>query len=153
MRTPLAAVLLLAAASASAATPSGALSTSTQTVSSLYTGDRVRDPFLPPSMGTVGVSKRVPLKTGEAPPPVDIHSLHLRGVLKDGRSDFALFSADGGGTLMLRGGRLFDERGKPAPGITGKILIKQKTVQLITPDKDVQIFRLGEVDEEKDKRP
>lgn len=121
---------------------------STQTVSTIYTGDRVRDPFLPAAMGVT--SRRVE-ENPDGPVAVDIHGLTLKGLLKDNANDFALFSSDSGGSYMLRAGRLYNERGKPVPGISGRIKLKQKTVELITAEKDVQVFRLGDDEKEKDK--
>jgi len=135
------------AASTSTVLPIGA---STQTVSSLYTGDRVRDPFLPAAMGATS-ARRVEDKDGSAGPEiVDIHGMTLRGILKDATADYALFASEQGGTYLLRAGKLFNDNNKPVPGVTGRIKLKQKTVELITADKDVQVFRLGE-EEEKDK--
>lgn len=114
-----------------------ALAFSTYTVSTLYTGDQVRDPFLPSSASP---HKRV----GGSPDVVDIHSVQLRGILKDERTDYAVFTNDFGATLILRGGRLYDERSRVVPGITGRIKPKQKWVELMTADKDVQPFHLGE---------
>ncbi len=162
MITALAAVLLGSAAAAapasavkapvlhaSTATVAGsaaqALGVSTYTVSTLYTGDRVRDPFLPPSMGGGPARPR----DRNAPFAVDIHALQLHGIMKDAKSEFALFSMDNGATLVLRDGRLFDDRNKRVPGITGRIRIKQKRAELVTADRDVQIFSLGESAEEK----
>jgi hypothetical protein len=119
---------------------------STYTVSTLYTGDRVRDPFLPPSMGIV-----MRVRDKSAPVVWDIHTLQLRGILQDAKSDFAIFGADDGTALVLRGGRLYDDRNKPVPGITGHIHIKQRRAELVTADKDVQVFSLGETDDAKDK--
>ena len=126
---------------APAASPSSPLALSTYTVSTLYTGDKVRDPFMP---ATVGGSGRP--RDKNAPYVVDIHALELRGIMKDAKSDFALFSTDTGSTLILRGRRLYDDRNKPVPGITGSINIKQKRAELITADKDRQPFQLGELD-------
>lgn len=117
---------------------------STYTVSTLYTGDRVRDPFMAPSMGGP-----VRVREKDAPVVVDIHTMQLRGIMQDGRTDFALFTADDGSKLVLRGGRLYDDRNKPVPGITGRLQMKQKRAQLITADKDVQIYSLGETDDAK----
>jgi hypothetical protein len=126
------------------------LGVSTQTVSTIYTGDRVRDPFLPAAMGATR-SRRVEDVKSEGPEVVDIHGMTLRGIMKDPKIDYALFTAENGGTYLLRGGRLYNERNKAVPGITGAIKLKQKTVELVTPDKDVQVFRLGEDDKEKEK--
>lgn len=147
-------VLLLVTAGSASAGPSPAavapstaatagLGVSTQTVSSIYTGDRVRDPFLPAAMGS-SRPRRAEDAKAEGPEVVDIHGLSLRGIMKDAKIDYALFSSENGGTYLLRGGRLYNERNKPVPGITGAIRPKQKTVELVTADKDVQIFRLGE---------
>ena len=128
-----------------AASAALALGVSTYTVSTLYTGDRVRDPFLPPSVG--GHSR---LLDRNAPLAVDIHLLQLRGIMKDAKTDFALFATESGTTLVLRDGGLFDDHNKRVPGITGRIRIKQKRVELITADKDVQVYGLGESDDDKD---
>lgn len=128
------------------------VSGSTQTVSSIYTGDRSRDPFMPAAMGASSSARRIvdDSKPG-APEQVDIHGMSLRGIMKDPKVDYALFTYEGGGTYLLRGGKLYNERNKPVPGITGAIRLKQKTVELIAPDKDVQVFRLGEEEEKKEK--
>ncbi len=135
------------AASTGAILPIGA---STQTVSSLYTGDRVRDPFLPSAMGVTGPRRVEDAKTAGSM-VLDIHSMLLRGIMKDPKIDYALFTSEDGGTYLLRGGKLYNERNKPVTGITGVIKLKQKTVELITSDKDVQVFRLGEDEKEKEK--
>jgi hypothetical protein len=135
------------ASTSSAGSAALALGVSTYTVSTLYTGDRVRDPFLPPSMGA-GPARP---QDKNAPLVVDIHALQLRGIMQDAKADFALFAMDTGAALVLRDGRLFDEHNKRVPGITGRIRIKQKRAELITADKDVQIYSLGEAAEEKNK--
>jgi hypothetical protein len=164
MNTLILALLLATAGSASAgpapspaaAAPTASTSTvlpigaSTQTVSSLYTGDRVRDPFLPAAMGATSARRVDDAKAG-GPEIVDIHGMSLRGVMRDSKVDYALFTAEGGGTYYLRGGKFYNERNKVVPGITGSIRAKQKTVELITPDKDVQVFRLGEDEKAKEK--
>ncbi len=137
------------AASTSTALPLGV---STQTVSTIYTGDRSRDPFMPAAMGAKSARRVTDENKPEGPEVVDIHGMQLKGILKDTKIDFALFSAEAGGSYILRGGKLYNERNKQVPGITGNIKIKQKTVELITADKDVQVFRLGEEDKEKEKR-
>ena len=156
-------VLLLATAGSASAGPApspaavavstGAAQTvgvTTQTVSTVYTGDRVRDPFLPAAMGA-STARRIDDAKTEGPEVVDIHGMTLRGIMKDRLIDYALFTAETGGTYLLRGGKLYNERNKVVPGIRGVIKLKQKTVELITPDKDVQVFRLGEDDKEKEK--
>jgi hypothetical protein len=146
-------MVLPAASTAPAAMPLS-LGPSTFTVSSLYTGDRVRDPFLPPAAGGKPVRKRDP----NAVFTVDIHALQLRGIMTDAASEFALFSAEDGTALILRGGRLYYDRNKVVAGITGRIRIKQKRAELVTADKDVQIYSLGEAaedgkDADKDRAP
>lgn len=131
------------------AVSSAALAASTMTVSSIYTGDRVRDPFTPASGG--GARRGGPAtdadKIPDANEPPDIHALSLRGIMKDRGSDYALFGSETGESFLLRGGRLYNGRGKPVPGITGRIRPKQKSVELVTPEKDVQVYRLGETEE------
>jgi hypothetical protein len=134
-------------ASALSASAASALGVSTYTVSTLYTGDKVRDPFLAPSVGGGPARPR----DKNTPLVVDIHTLELRGIMKDANSDFAIFSMDAGGTLILRGNRLYDDHRKRVPGITGSIKLKQKRAELVTADKDVQIYSLGEPDANKAK--
>ena len=129
-------------AAAPSASAANALGVSTYTVSTLYTGDKVRDPFLSPAVGG-GASRP---RDRNVPYVVDIHALELRGIMKDGKSDFAIFSTDVGGRLILRGRRLYDDHNKVVPGITGLIKLKQKRAELVTADKDVQIYSLGESD-------
>lgn len=125
--------------STAAAASAPMLGLSTYTVSTLYTGDRVRDPFLPSSAGG---APRVREKGEKV--VVDIHALQLHGIMRDARTDFALFTADDGSDYVLRGTHLYDSRNKPVPGIHGRIRIKQKRAELVTTDKDVQIYSLGE---------
>jgi hypothetical protein len=125
-----------------------ALGVSTYTVSTLYTGDRVRDPFLPLSMGGGGPGRAAEKSAALG---VDIQGLQLRGIMKDEKSDFALFSMDNGKTLVLRDGHLYDERNKRVPGITGRIYLKKKMAKLVTADKDEKIYSFGESGDDKDK--
>lgn len=153
---------VLLASSASAAEPAPAASAtaaplmqSTMTVATLYTGDRMRDPFLPATSSGRGGARLAGAEENQGPPTADIHALTLRGMLKDPVADFAIFGAETGETFMLRGGRLYNERNKPVPGITGRINLRQKRVELMTADKDVQTFMIGEKEKAKDeeKRP
>lgn len=152
----LAALLALAARAQPAPSPApagSALAPSTMTVASLYTGDRVRDPFMP-ATGSSRSAARADVEGELGPPTVDIHALTLRGMLKDAKTDFALFGAETGETFMLRGGKLYNERNKAVPGVRGRINLRQKRVELVGADKNVQTFMIGE-DKEKDeeKRP
>ena len=52
---------------------------------------------------------------------------------------------------MLRAGKFYNDRNKLVPGISGRIRLKQKTVELVTAEKDVQVFRLGEEEKDKEK--
>lgn len=138
------------AVAASTPTAASPAAVSTQTVATIYTGDRVRDPFLPAAMGATTARRRDDAQD-DGPEVVDIHAMTLRGIMKDETIDYALFTSETGASYLLRGGRLYNERQKVVPGIRGVIKIKQKTVELITPDKDVQVFRLGEDEKEKEK--
>lgn len=126
---------------------------STMTVAALYTGDRVRDPFQPASSGGRSAA-RVESDEPQGPPTADIHALALRGLLKDTAADYALFSAETGEVFMLKAGRLYNDRNKAVPGVTGRINLKQKRVELMTADKDVQTYLIGEPkDKDEEKRP
>jgi hypothetical protein len=108
--------------------------------SQIYTTEKMRDPFRVLSSGSGSKSDK-PFTFED----FNIHSLTLRGIMKDGKTDFALFGdASFGVTFTLRGGKLYDGRGKAVPGVTGAVNLRRKTAHLMTPDKDVQTFRLGE---------
>lgn len=131
-----------AAAVSTAAASSEVQASTTVTVASIYTVDRLRDPFL-----RWGASK------GPARPfsleDFSIHKLSLRGLMKDAASDFALFvDNEAAVSFLLRRGRLYDLKNKPVPGVGGSINIKEKMATLTAPEGDVQVFRLGEEEKE-----
>ena len=130
-------------ADAPAAAPAAEVAVSTvPTVDSIYTASRLRDPFARWGAGRAS-SKPFTLED------FSIHKLALRGIMRDAGSDFALFSDnESGASFLLRKGKLYDPKKKPVPGIAGTINMKSRTVTLTAPEGDVQIFRLGEAEEE-----
>lgn len=134
-------------APASAAAPAGAevkASTAAPNPSTIYTGERLRDPFLPAAAGGANAGKPFSVDAD-----FSIHNLSLRGIMKDAGTNYALFADSGYGvSFILRNGKLYDGRNKPVPGITGKLRSKEKWAQLETVEHDVQIFRLGEDEKE-----
>ncbi len=160
----LAAGLVFAASSSfasPAATPATAVAASTttaQSVSSIYTADHSRDPFIRPvAVSQSGSAAAAAAAAGGEPPEApefSIHALNLRAIMKDSSAEFALFSdPNSGGTFIFRKGRLYDPKNKPVDGVKGSIKIKQKTVTLQTEDEDVQVFRLGEDKDEPGGKP
>jgi hypothetical protein len=121
------------------------VSTSSNTVGSIYTVERLRDPFM--RGGAAPVAKISSSSENEAQ-DFSIHALGLRGILKDPQAEYAVLSNGVGSAYILRKGKLFDHKGKAVPGVSGTINVKTKTVNLITSDKDVQVYRLGEKDDE-----
>lgn len=112
------------------------------TIGSIYTVERMRDPFARWGASR-GTARSFSLQD------FSIHKLSLRGIMRDAGTDFALFvDNDAGAALLLRRGRLYDPKKKAVPGIGGTIDFKKKVVTLTAPEGDVQVFRLGE--EEKD---
>lgn len=113
-------------------------------VSTLYKGDKYRDPFLTPFAGGGGAKR-----TSYDPASFSIHNLELKGILKDGAEAMAIFTdTESGASFLLKGGRLLDSEDKPVPGVTGEVKAAQQSAFLTTPDKDVQTFRVGEDKEE-----
>ncbi|MFA6092446.1 MAG: hypothetical protein WCU88_07330 [Elusimicrobiota bacterium] len=117
------------------------------TVADLYNGSRYRDPFRAPDSGAgpgagAAVAAASPQEEGAG---FSIHSLNLKGILKEsvGASAVLVDPRNGIGYL-LKNGRLFDYKNHRIPGVTGVVQIRQKSVMLMTPDKDVQMLRLGE---------
>lgn len=132
------------AAGAQAKSPAVSPSSSTvsePTVADLYPIEKMhlRDPFV--KSGAAGAGGEGEIEMTD----INIHNLVLKGILYDRTGDFALFvDPASGSNLYLKKGLLFNARNEAVPGITGVIKAKQKTVHLITPEKDVQTFILGE---------
>lgn len=115
-------------------------------VSSVYTAEKLRDPFLKGG-ASGGAPVSAPSKEFTAE-DFNIHNLFLKGIMKDADADYALLVDRGFGTsFILRKGRLYDLKNKPVPGVSGTIDIKAKRVNVMTADKDVQVLRLGEKEE------
>ena len=106
--------------------------------------ESTRDPFLTPGSGA-------PRVTAKEPTEFSIHNLVLKGILRDPSGDFAILVEQGSGaSYILRNGRLYNSRKKPVRGIAGIIQAKRKKVHLMTPEKDVQTFILGEAYKDKE---
>ncbi len=107
-------------------------------VPNVYTGDQYRDPFSPLEAGASEHRRKF------TPADFSIHHLVLSGIMEDRGTGYALFVDPGFGvSFILRRGRLYDEKGKPVPGVRGTIGVQAKTAELVTSDQDVQPFRLG----------
>lgn len=132
----------VAASTATAPVQAEVEASTTATVGSIYTVDRMRDPFA--KGGTSKVSSR-PFSIDD----FSIHKLSLRGIMKDPASDFALFSDNEfQQSFLLRKGKLYDDKNKPVPSVGGSIDVKAKMVTLTAAEGDVQVFRLGEEEKE-----
>ena len=106
-------------------------------IGDIYTADRLRDPFSPIGASSGGSNFKHKY--------FNIHNLELSAIMKDGETTYALlvdqvYSV----SFILRKGRLYDSKSKRVRGITGIIDIRKKTVKLVAPDQDVQVYRLGE---------
>lgn len=108
---------------------------------SYFGAEKMRNPFLKATAGGAALKSDVPEE-------FSIHNLTLRGMLKDSFVDYAVFTDEIGGTFLFRKGKLYDNKRNEVQGVSGNMDIKQKTVNLITQDKDVQVYRLGQKDEE-----
>lgn len=112
-------------------------------IATLYNVDRLRDPFQKASAS----GKAAPRPFTRA--DFDIHNLSLRGIMQDAGTGYALFGDTVYGvTFVLRKGKLYDDKGKAVPGVTGSLDLRKKTVHLMTREQDVQTFRLGEEEKE-----
>jgi len=122
------------------AAPPTIVRASTETVESLYTADKLRDPFTRTQAGASSIETR--LYTSQ---DFNIHNLSLRGIMRDSQTDYALFVDNTFRVgFILHGGRLYDYRKKPVPGVSGSVKRAQKIVTLVTKNKDTQVFRLGQ---------
>ena len=140
---------LAAMACAATSAESVVVSTEAASVETLYSAGKLRDPFIKP--GSVAAPK---IAADAAPEEFSIHNLSLRAIMKDAAADYALFQdMNATTTYILRKGKLYGPKDKIIGGVIGTINLKQKGATLMTPDKDVQVFRLGEDEKEKDKNP
>ncbi|MBI4051321.1 MAG: hypothetical protein HY400_02325 [Elusimicrobia bacterium] len=106
-------------------------------VAKVYTTDKMRDPFIP--LTGAGVqSASIPTEE----PDINIHELRLKGMMKDAKGKTAILISSSGFSYILKGGKLWNRKGKPVPGITG--LVQGKAVFLSTADKDIQWLKMGE---------
>ncbi|TBR21490.1 hypothetical protein EPO15_10235 [bacterium] len=114
-------------------------------VDDIYGGAKLRDPFMKlGGSGAAAAPVAAPPKDFD-PEEFSIHQLELKGIMRDKAGMSAmLVDMNTHFSFILRGGRLYDMRKKPVPGVTGVIQPAQKTVTLTTADKDVQTLRLGE---------
>lgn len=122
--------------------PSG-VKKSSATAASYYTAEKLRDPFMKATAGGAAMKS-------DTPEEFSIHNLTLRGMLKDRWVDYAVFTDEAGSTFLFRKNKLYDGKRNEVSGVSGTMDIKQKIVNLITLDKDVQVFRLGQKDEEEE---
>ncbi len=117
-----------------------------RTVEDIYQGAKYRDPF---RKVTAAASRSAASKAEFEIQDFSIHEVELKGIMKDGKGSFAVIvDIATGASLVLRKGRVYTFRNKRIPGVTGRINVAQKTVVLLTADKDVQTLRLGEDDDE-----
>lgn len=123
--------------------PSGVKKSSAAAVAGFYTAEKLRDPFMKASAGGAAMKS-------DTPEEFSIHNLTLRGMLKDRWVDYAVFTDEAGSTFLFRKNKLYDGKRNEVSGVSGTMDIKQKIVNLITLDKDVQVFRLGQKDEEEE---
>lgn len=122
-----------------------------RTVDDIYKGSKYRVPFIEISVQSGGgAAIQTALKEWD-PEDFSIHELDLKGIMKDKSGAFAILTDRLAGVgFVLRGTKLFDFKNNRIEGVRGKINVAQKTVYLITPDKDVQTLQLGGDEEEED---
>ncbi|MDE2291350.1 MAG: hypothetical protein KGL53_04645 [Elusimicrobia bacterium] len=112
-------------------------------VDDIYGGASFRDPFQPLAGAGVAPAAAAPAAAYK-PEDFSIHTLQLRGILRDSGGPMALLvDSRNHLSFVLRGRRLYDPRHKPVPGVTGSVRPDHKSVRLMTADKDVQDLRLG----------
>lgn len=132
-----------AAAPAPAAVEASTAAAKPLTVDDLYGGGKFRDPFM--KLGGPGAVVAPVAAKEYDPETFSIHSLELKGLMRDKKGHTALlFDPSTATSFVLKGGRIYGPKKKAIPGITGTIKMEQKTVTLLTADKDVQTLRLGE---------
>lgn len=131
-------------APAGAAVPAVQASTAAPTAASIYTAEKLRDPFQR-ILGGAGGKAAKPFVSED----FNIHNLSMKGIMKDAGTEYALFTDTAFGvSFILRKGKLYDYKGKAVAGVSGSLNLKQKSAHLMTQDGDVQTFQLGEEEKE-----
>ena len=122
-----------------------AVSTPAATVEQLYPGNS-RDPMLPATVfGDQTGTARPQAPAAVAASSFTVYNLALTGVMEDSKGKQALLSdVSNGAVYTLKGGRLFDVKKRPVPGVSG--VIKGKQVILLTEDKKVRQINLREIE-------
>lgn len=130
--------------------PTVVSSTTAPAPADLYKAER--DPFMEFQSASPGSAAII--AAGQEPEPFNIHALTLKGIMRDKSGDSAiLVQPNAGATYLLKKGKLYDAdklydpKTKPIAGVTGVVKYKQKTVHIMTSDKDVQTLILGEQQE------
>ena len=104
-----------------------------------YQGTKNRDPF----MALVGRGSNMAISevsdSDEFPGSV-LTTLTLRGLVTDSNQKCALVSDTGGANYAVKGGKVYDYRGRVLKGIVG--IVKEKSVILITSDKTIKELKL-----------
>jgi hypothetical protein len=117
-----------------------------KSIEDIYTGGKLRDPFV--ALGGAGGAPSSSVTDFDMA-DFSIHELELKGIMRDKNGAFAMLIDESTRTgFILRRGRVYTYKNERVPGVTGRINLAQKTVVLITVDKDVQTLRLGEDEEE-----
>lgn len=119
-------------------------------VTDIFNRKRRRDIFVPVGSGYGSEDEEV-----YDPDTVDVDALLrrilLKGIMREKSGIFAVLVDPSNGTgFILRKGKLYDYRHNRIRGVRGKINLLDKEVTLRTPEKHIQILRLGEEEEEEE---
>jgi hypothetical protein len=101
----------------------------------VYSGSKYRDPFIPLAGGSNIVTDSTEIQIP------NIANLLVKGIFKEGNNKVALLSS-GMLSYVLRENRLYDNRSRLIPGITG--VVKTDSVLLIAADKSTKELKLRE---------
>lgn len=155
-------LVLLSAAGPARAQQAPAAPVSSQAVVSvdqLYRPVNMRDPLIPATVygDSMSGAKAPGAKAAEPAKPAapakpeaalssfSVAGMTLAGIMEDYRGKQALLrDASTGAMYTLRGGRLYDQRKKAVPGVSG--VVKGRQAVLMTEDKAVHQFALKEKD-------
>lgn len=111
----------------------------------VYKGAKGRDLFTPLAGKSAQFAKEEATETLEMSGST-LSTLSLKGFVRDVNQKYALINDTGGGRYVVKGGKVFDRRGKQIQGVVG--IVKEKSVILITSDKTIRELKMG-IEEEK----
>ncbi|HRY30758.1 MAG TPA: hypothetical protein P5079_12070 [Elusimicrobiota bacterium] len=97
-----------------------------------------RDPFLP--LAGQGTAWTAPTALSQEAEEFNVSSLELKGILTTRTGRWAVLKTTGGGSYLVKDGKIQDSKRKPLKGYVG--IVKEKSLVVIGPNNQVTELKL-----------